>query len=253
MRRISPSMGIALLALFVSLGGTAAAAKHYLITNTHQIKPSVIRSLRGEVGAAGATGPTGPAGPQGPAGPSNLSGLTIVPGESKSVTDGTVGQSVATCPPGLHVVSGGGYGGIEGIGVSKMSEDHQSWYIIVANSTGITTHLEATAYCAGAGQAVAARSNSIAHARAVHEAAHIAAQFAQQLKASKASTVPAATSAQPTATAAKSCSRDTPAVIGGQHKCLGAGEYCATRYERQYERYGFVCSTRYDPPRLRRK
>ena len=44
-----------------------------------------------------------------------------------------------------------------------------------------------------------------------------------------------------------------PAVINGTHKCLGAGEYCATRYERQYEHYGFVCSTRYNPPRLRRK
>jgi hypothetical protein len=54
----------------------------------------------------------------------------------------------------------------------------------------------------------------------------------------------------PTATVA--CSRDTPATIGGAHKCLGAGEYCKLRAERQYERYGFVCSTRYNPPRLRR-
>jgi len=57
--------------------------------------------------------------------------------------------------------------------------------------------------------------------------------------------------AQPVAKAA--CSHDVSAIIGGKHKCLGAGEYCATRYERQYERYGFVCSTRYTPPRLRRK
>ena len=64
---------------------------------------------------------------------------------------------------------------------------------------------------------------------------------------------PAATTAQATAIAAKSCSRDTPAVIGGHHECLGAGEYCALRYERQYERYGFECSQRYDPPRLRRR
>jgi hypothetical protein len=62
--------------------------------------------------------------------------------------------------------------------------------------------------------------------------------------------VPAST-AQPIAKAA--CTRDVPAIIGGKHKCLGVGEYCATRYERQYERYGFVCSTRYRPPRLRRK
>jgi hypothetical protein len=63
--------------------------------------------------------------------------------------------------------------------------------------------------------------------------------------------LPAASSATPVADTA--CSRDTPATIGGQHKCLGSGEYCAARYERQYERYGFVCSTRYDPPRLRRR
>ena len=62
---------------------------------------------------------------------------------------------------------------------------------------------------------------------------------------------PAPSLAQPIARAA--CSRDVPATIGGAHKCLGAGEYCATRYERQYERYGFVCSTRYHPPRLRRR
>jgi len=57
--------------------------------------------------------------------------------------------------------------------------------------------------------------------------------------------------AQPVARAA--CTRDVSATIGGKHKCLGAGEYCAIRYERQYERYGFECSTGYNPPRLRRK
>jgi hypothetical protein len=49
------------------------------------------------------------------------------------------------------------------------------------------------------------------------------------------------------------CSRDIPATIGGVRKCLGAGEYCARRYERQYERYGFICSTSYSPPRLKRR
>jgi hypothetical protein len=58
-------------------------------------------------------------------------------------------------------------------------------------------------------------------------------------------------SAHPVAKAA--CTSDTPATIGGKHKCLGVGEYCSKRYERQYERYGFECSSRYDPPRLRRK
>ena len=59
--------------------------------------------------------------------------------------------------------------------------------------------------------------------------------------------------ATPIATGAKVCHRGTPARIGGAQKCLQSGEYCATRYERQYERYGYECSTRYSPPRLRRE
>ena len=70
-------------------------------------------------------------------------------------------------------------------------------------------------------------------------------------------TLSVAVSGAPTAVAGPAartaCSRDVPATIGGAHKCLGAGECCATRYERQYERYGFVCSTSYSPPRLRRR
>ena len=31
------------------------------------------------------------------------------------------------------------------------------------------------------------------------------------------------------------------AIIGGEHKCLHAGEFCAVRYETDYERYGFSC------------
>lgn len=49
-----------------------------------------------------------------------------------------------------------------------------------------------------------------------------------------------ASTAHPVAIAA--CTRDVPAIIGGKHKCLGAGEYCATRYERQYERYGLCAA-----------
>jgi hypothetical protein len=63
--------------------------------------------------------------------------------------------------------------------------------------------------------------------------------------------VPSTSTAQPAAHIA--CSHDVSATIHGEHKCLGPGEYCSTRYEREYERYGFECSRRYDPPRLRRR
>ena len=61
---------IACIALFLALGGgTAFAAKHYLLTSTRQIKPSVRKALRGARGTTGATGITGDTGNTGPAGP----------------------------------------------------------------------------------------------------------------------------------------------------------------------------------------
>jgi hypothetical protein len=33
----------------------------------------------------------------------------------------------------------------------------------------------------------------------------------------------------------------TSAVIGGKRTCLAAGQSCAHKYERQYERKGFTC------------
>ena len=77
-RRPSPAMIVACLAMFVASTGTSIAARHYLITSTKQIKPSVLTKLkgakgpRGDTGAAGvtgATGATGATGSQGPAGP----------------------------------------------------------------------------------------------------------------------------------------------------------------------------------------
>src|ERR1700722_4091673 len=71
-KRMTYGNVVATLALFLAIGGgTAFAARHYLITSTHQIKPSVLRSLhgargpRGRNGAAGATGATGAAGASG--------------------------------------------------------------------------------------------------------------------------------------------------------------------------------------------
>ena len=57
---------------------------------------------------------------------------------------------------------------------------------------------------------------------------------------------PAAPHAAPI-TAAKACSAGFKhAVIGGQQKCLRAGEFCTHRYDNQYRRYGYRC-IKYDP------
>ena len=45
------------------------------------------------------------------------------------------------------------------------------------------------------------------------------------------------------AVAAHSCSGGyRHARIGGKHKCLRRGQYCARAYKDQYKRYGFTCA-----------
>jgi hypothetical protein len=34
------------------------------------------------------------------------------------------------------------------------------------------------------------------------------------------------------------------AIIGGQHKCIARGQYCARAYASQYRRYGLSCTKR---------
>lgn len=34
------------------------------------------------------------------------------------------------------------------------------------------------------------------------------------------------------------------ATIGGKHKCIARGQFCAVRYASQYRRYGLSCSKR---------
>ena len=71
LRRPSPAMVVACLALFVASAGTSIAAKHYLITSTKQIKPSVLKQLKGAKGSRGYTGAQGTQGLKGDAGPSD--------------------------------------------------------------------------------------------------------------------------------------------------------------------------------------
>jgi hypothetical protein len=49
----------------------------------------------------------------------------------------------------------------------------------------------------------------------------------------------------PLATSAKTCSSGfTHAVINHQQKCLRRGEFCARKYRRQYQHYGYDCNKR---------
>lgn len=84
---------IALVALIFAMGGTGIAASRYVITSTSQIKPSVVRHLKGATGPAG---PEGKAGPEGEAGPEGRSGSDGTDGpEGKAGPEGKPGPSGA--------------------------------------------------------------------------------------------------------------------------------------------------------------
>ena len=54
-----------------------------------------------------------------------------------------------------------------------------------------------------------------------------------------------AAKAPPQAAVAKTCSAGfTHAVINHQQKCLRRGEFCAHKYRKQYQRYGYDCVKR---------
>lgn len=64
-----------------------------------------------------------------------------------------------------------------------------------------------------------------------------------------------ARASSPPLTLIKTCSsRYKHAIIDGEHKCLGSGQFCATRHESIYRRYGFTCKPGSDGRlRLRRR
>jgi hypothetical protein len=146
---------VALAALVFAMSGTTVAASHYVITSTHQIKPRVLRVLKGGVGPKGAPGVPGPAGPIGPAGPANLTTLTTAL-YGGSVPAGQIGQVSAFCPPGSRAVSGGGESGIAHLEVSEMMANNAGWFIIVNNESATTVPIHAEAYCGTEGRAVVA-------------------------------------------------------------------------------------------------
>ncbi len=117
-KRITKHVGLlSLVGVLIIGGGTAfasaASSNHWLIWSQSQIKPSVLKELKGRTGKTGATGPqglkgdtgatgqTGATGPQGPKGDTGTAGATGDQGPQ-----GPKGDTGATGPRGLTGLTG---------------------------------------------------------------------------------------------------------------------------------------------------
>jgi hypothetical protein len=159
MRKPSPAVAIASVALFFSLAGTGLAASKYLITSTSQIKPSVLKTLEGKKGPAGtpgANGAAGAVGAPGAAGTPGAAGASFTTSDVVEVTgtptevdpSGGVGSSFAQCPYG-DVVLGGGYSGP--LVDASLAYDYPSngaWFVTVDNYASISESFTPYAVCA---------------------------------------------------------------------------------------------------------
>jgi len=117
-RRMTYANVVMTFGLLFAMTGGAYAARHYLITSTKQIKPSVLKQLRGRTGPAGPLGPRGSSGAQGPTGPKGENGLPGAPGEKG--TSGADGKSVTLgAPTAAECKEGGVTVEIEGSAPSK--------------------------------------------------------------------------------------------------------------------------------------
>lgn len=143
---------VATLALVFAMGGSAIAANHYLISSTKQIKPSVLRALKGHTGPKGATGATGPTGATGATGATGTTGA--------AGTEGVKGlnglSALSTLPSGQS--ESGDYGiGTPGGKTGEVLEEAVTFPVPLAeglsSSHAIYTDAPPVEHCSGPGHA----------------------------------------------------------------------------------------------------
>jgi hypothetical protein len=155
--RPSGALLVALVALFVALGGTAVASG-WVITRIGQIKPSVRHQLRGN---AGPQGPQGPAGPTGATGPAGIPGVVMVESAMVTLASGAVNGTFASCPAGDVALGGGWDGGttppvLATVAYNDPIGNDTAWNVtMVDNQSGQSSTFAAVVECAPAASGAA--------------------------------------------------------------------------------------------------
>lgn len=137
-KRLSYANVTATLALVIALGGgSALAARHYLITSKHQISPPVLRALRGASGPAGPSGLDGRNGTPGAAGSAGATGLAGPMGATGPTGPGT--------PTGYgQVAANGTLAFVQPTGAVTIAKIGTGVYCIDVGNVGLVDFLVAT-------------------------------------------------------------------------------------------------------------
>jgi len=169
-RRRRPSAGVvlAIVALFVALGGSSYAAVSLpkASIGAPQIKQGAVNSKKVQDGSllvkdfkqgqlpAGPQGPQGEPGSQGPQGPQGgpgISGFQIVDGPTVSVDPGRTSQSTVTCPAGKKAISGGyETGSSANVTLNRTGPSTTAgtaWYVRITNNDAARKDWNAQAVC----------------------------------------------------------------------------------------------------------
>lgn len=158
---------VALLALFVALGGTSYAASTALVPKNSVGSAQVIngslqkgdlskkavvalkgnRGPQGLQGLQGATGSAGAAGAVGATGPPGISGYVVV-SVTELIVSGAFGGLPAACPAGKTVLGGGVSTGNSGVDFVASRPNGTAWEGRAFNGTGGNINLTTYAVCA---------------------------------------------------------------------------------------------------------